>query len=77
MAMYYTVCSFTGIFYAVVRHISMLFIVNTDSVFCSHVWHPTFTLNGIKKEVLDKILLFCRITLHSQSPSFWPPNGDA
>ena len=33
--MYYTVCYFTGIFYAVVRHISMLFIDNKDSVFCS------------------------------------------
>ena len=32
--MYYTVCYFTGIFYAVVRQISMLFIDNRDSVFC-------------------------------------------
>ena len=32
--MYYTVCYFTGIIYAVVRHISMLFIDNKDSVFC-------------------------------------------
>ena len=31
--MYYTVCCFTGIFYAIVRHISMLFIDNKDSVF--------------------------------------------
>ena len=30
--MYYTVCYFTGIFYAVVRQISMLFIDNKDSV---------------------------------------------
>ena len=35
MFMYYTVCYFTGIFYAVVRQISMLFIGNQDSVFCT------------------------------------------
>ena len=35
MFMYYTVCYFTGIFYAVVRHISMLFIANEDFVFCT------------------------------------------
>ena len=34
MFMYYTVCYFTGIFYAVVRQISMLFRDNKDSVFC-------------------------------------------
>ena len=35
MLMYYTVCYCTaGIFYAVVRQISMLFIDNGDSVFC-------------------------------------------
>ena len=32
--MYYTVCYLTGIFYAVVRQISMLFIDNKISVFC-------------------------------------------
>ena len=33
--MYYTVCYLTGIFYAVVRQISMLFIDNNKiSVFC-------------------------------------------
>ena len=32
--MYYTVCYFTGIFCAVVRQISMLFIDNKDSEFC-------------------------------------------
>ena len=32
--MYYSVCYFTCIFYAVVRQISMLFIDNKDSVFC-------------------------------------------
>ena len=31
--MHYTVCYFTGIFYTVVRHISMLFIDNKDSGF--------------------------------------------
>ena len=31
---YYTVCYFTGIFYAIVRNISVLFIDNKDSVFC-------------------------------------------
>ena len=34
MFMYYTVCYFTGIFYAVVRQILMLFIDNKDSAFC-------------------------------------------
>ena len=33
--MYYTVCYLTGIFYAVVRQISMLFIDNKISVFCT------------------------------------------
>ena len=33
MSMDYTVCYFTGIFYAVVRQISMLFIDSKDSVF--------------------------------------------
>ena len=33
--MYYTVYYFTGIFYAVVRQISMLVIDNKDSVVCS------------------------------------------
>ena len=33
MFMYYTVCYFTGIFYAVERQISMLFIDNKDSVY--------------------------------------------
>ena len=33
MLMHYTVCYFTGIFYAVVRHISMLFTDNKDSGF--------------------------------------------
>ena len=31
---YYTVCYLTGIFYAVIRQISMLFIDNKISVFC-------------------------------------------
>ena len=31
---FFTVCYFTGILYAVVRKISMLFIDNKDSVFC-------------------------------------------
>ena len=36
MFMYYTACYFTGIFYAVIRQISVLFIDNKDSVFCIH-----------------------------------------
>ena len=31
---YYTVCYFTGIFYAVVWQMSMLFTDNKNSVFC-------------------------------------------
>ena len=38
--MYYTVCYLTGIFYAVVRQISMLFIDNKISVFCKSTRHP-------------------------------------
>ena len=38
MFMYYTVCYFTGIFYAVVRQISMLFIDNNISVFCTIIY---------------------------------------
>ena len=34
MFLYYTVCYFTGMFYAVVRQNFMLLIDNTDSVFC-------------------------------------------
>ena len=36
MFIYYTVYYFTGIFYAVVRHISVLFIDNKDFVFYPH-----------------------------------------
>ena len=35
MFMCYTVGYFTGVFYAVAGHISMLFIDNKDSVFCT------------------------------------------
>ena len=39
MFVYYTVCYFTCIFYAVVKPISMLFIDNKDSVSCiPNVW---------------------------------------
>ena len=34
MFMYYTVCYFIGIFYAVIRQISISFIDNKISVFC-------------------------------------------
>ena len=37
MFMYCTVCYFTGIFYAVVRQISMLMIDNKDSVLCVYL----------------------------------------
>ena len=37
--MYYSVCYLTGIFYAVVRQISMLFIDNKISVFCIFILH--------------------------------------
>ena len=40
---YYTVCYFTCIFYAVVRQISILFIDNTDSVFCIKTTTTTFS----------------------------------
>ena len=35
MFMYYTVCCFTGVLYAVERHISVLFTDIKDAVFCS------------------------------------------
>ena len=35
MFMYYTVCCFTGVLYAVERHISVLFTDSKDAVFCS------------------------------------------
>ena len=38
--MYYTVCYFTAIFYAVVRQISKLFINNKDSVFIFLILPP-------------------------------------
>ena len=38
MFMYYTVCYFIGISYAIVRHISTLFVDNKDSVFCACVF---------------------------------------
>ena len=41
--MYYTVCYFTCIFYAVIRQVSMLFIDNKDSVFCTHTHTHTHT----------------------------------
>ena len=40
--MYYTVCYLTGIFYAVVRQISMLFRDNKISVFCILFYLPPF-----------------------------------
>ena len=40
--MYYTVCYFTGLFYAVVRQISMLFVDNKDSV----CWRKKCALNA-------------------------------
>ena len=46
--MYYTVCYLAGIFYAVVRQISMLFIDNRISVFC-------INLRQICDERLNKV----------------------
>ena len=40
--MYYTMCYFTGLFYAVVRQISMLFVDNKDSV----CWQKKCALNA-------------------------------
>ena len=40
--MYYTVCYLTGILYAVVRQISMLFIDNNISVFCILYLHVPY-----------------------------------
>ena len=53
-------CYFTGIFYAVVRHISMLFTDNKDSVFCTRS-------GGSKIRVLncDRVRLITCKTLKS------------
>ena len=54
----HTVCYFTGIFYAVVRQIIILFIDNKDSVFCIHsllaflshpLWHRQQPWSTLKK----------------------------
>ena len=44
--MHYTVCYITGIFYAVVRQISMLFIDNKISVFCIYLTYPRSILRA-------------------------------
>ena len=52
---YYTVCYFTGIFYAVVRQISMLFIDNKDFAFC----------------ILDKLKAFTKSTCGLRRGGAW------
>ena len=50
--MYYTVCYCTGIFYAVVRQISMLVIDNKDSVFTIAklaILKSQFCVNSVSK----------------------------
>ena len=52
MFMYYTVCYCTGIFYAVVRQISMLVIDNKDSVFTIAklaILKSQFCVNSVSK----------------------------
>ena len=66
MFMYYTVCYFTGIFYAFVRQISMLFIDNKDFGFCNLLrsyfdGHPDITVmvDWAQSTKLLTYLLFC------------------
>ena len=52
--MYYTVCYFTGIFYAVVKQISMLFIDNKDSIFCiMYSWLCLWKSDGFQAEIFE------------------------
>ena len=57
--MYYTVCYLPGIFYAVVRQISMLFIDNRISVFCI----PEVHHRGSSRMYLR--WSFCTLYLHA------------
>ena len=44
---YYTVCYFTGIFNAVVREISVLFMDSKDSVFCILKGRPVLSTSSL------------------------------
>ena len=57
--MYYTVCYLTGIFYAVVRQIFMLFIDNKISVFCVYVCYFFFFFLSLVPSSASKISVRC------------------
>ena len=71
MFMCYTVCYFTGIFYAVERQISMLLIDNKDSSVCI-LYDPVSSLwpLGIKVVIITHILFGRSFGLH-----FLPTNS--
>ena len=60
--MYYTVSYFTGLFYAVVRHISTLFIDNKDSVFCNTLSYKDFANNLDHNKPLTSSYQICETT---------------
>ena len=60
MFMYYCVCYFTGIFYAVIRHISMLLVDNKDSVFSRSIVHSVCLSQHVLLIFLSSL---CSITM--------------
>ena len=60
--MYYTVRYFTGLFYAVVRQISMLFIENKDSVCCNTLSYKDFANNLDHNKPLTNFYQICETT---------------
>ena len=78
--MYYTVCCFTGNFYAVVRQISMLFIDNKDHVCCilpcslsvSHQFVRLFVDSLIRLSIHSRFRFSFHCTLFILSQSVIP-----
>ena len=58
--MYYTMCYLTGIFYAVVKQISMLFIDNKISVFYLPVYHCVYLFSH-QSVCLSTIVFICSV----------------
>ena len=78
--MHYTVCYLTGIFYAVVRQISMLFIDNNISLFCIlYLCTLRASLSGTFLQTLPDIVtplkgtLYLRAAVHRRGQR--PPKG--
>ena len=67
-----TLCYFTGIFYAAVRQISMLFIDNKDSVFCILY---SVMCNCVRTAVFFVCFLFCFVFLQEVLSGWFFFNG--